>query len=102
MLNQIRKLRACHVPRTKLEQLRVAVFKSRLQAIIDSMMAVLRLRNQEQRDALFELVGSTDNEKPHLPWIRKENKGKNDKKVRWVTPVLDVVELFDFVEGGSS
>jgi hypothetical protein len=90
LLEQIRKLRRIGIPRTKLEQLRSAVFKSRKQATIDAMMATLRLRNDEHRDALFELVGSETEEKLRIPWI-KEDAGE------WTTPILDVVELFDFV-----
>jgi len=44
LLEQIRNLRRIGIPRTKLEQLRAAVFKSRKQATIDAMMAILRLQ----------------------------------------------------------
>jgi hypothetical protein len=94
LLEQIRKLRRIGIPRTKLEQLRSAIFKSRKQATIDAMMAILRLRQKKHRDALFELVGSGTTEKLRIPWI-KEDAGE------WTTPILDVVELFDFVRGNG-
>jgi hypothetical protein len=90
LMEQIRKLRRISIPRTKLEQLRSAVFKSRRQATIDAMMAILRLRNEQHREALFELVGSGTTEKLRIPWIKEDNG-------EWTTPMLDVVELFDFV-----
>ena len=77
------------VPRGKLEQLRAAAFKSRQQGTLDAMMATLRLRNEDQRRALLELVGETVDLQIHLPWIKRDGD--------WVTPVLDIVELFDFV-----
>lgn len=80
------------VPRTKLEQLRRAVFKSRRQGTIDAMKAVLRLRNDQQRKVLFQLVGTTAAEQLALPWIEQGGD--------WVTSVLDVVELLDFVPKG--
>jgi hypothetical protein len=94
LLKQIRKLRRIGIPRTKLEQLRAAVFKSRKQATIDAMMAILRLRKKEHREELFELVGSETREKLRIPWV-KEDEGE------WTTPILDVVELFDFVRGNG-
>lgn len=90
LMEQIRDLRHLNIPRTKLEQLRTAVFKSRKQATIDAMMAILRLRGKEHRDALFELVGSDVGDQLRIPW-EKQPDGQ------WTTPVLDVVELFDFV-----
>jgi hypothetical protein len=53
------------------------------------MMAVLRLRNNQQREALLSLGGDSPTEQVYLPWIREHN--------RWVTRVLDVVELLDFI-----
>ena len=87
LLNDIRNAR--NIPRGKLEQLRSAVFKSRRQGNLDAMMAVLRLRNEEQRKALLSLGGGSPIEQVYLPWIRENN--------HWVTRVLDVVELLDFI-----
>jgi hypothetical protein len=89
LLNKIQEMRSLNVPRTKLEQLRTAVFKSRHQATIDAMMTVLRLSNSTQRQALLELVGTTRERQVYLPWIQQDED--------WTTPVLDVVELLDFV-----
>lgn len=89
LLAQIRMLREKGVPRGKLEQLRMALFKSRKQGTLDAMMAALRLSNRTHVEALLELVGHQTQQKLNLPWIEK---GKN-----WVTPVLDITELFDFV-----
>jgi CRISPR/Cas system-associated protein Cas10 (large subunit of type III CRISPR-Cas system) len=94
LLEQIRELRRLGIPRTKLEQLRAAVFKSRKQATIDAMMAILRLRNENHQKELFKLVGSETREKLRIPWV-KEGEGE------WTTPILDVVELFDFVRGNG-
>lgn len=87
LLITVRSMRS--TPRNKLEQLRSAVFKSRRQGNIDAMMVVLRLRNREQREQILSLFGNSVQDQVFLPW-RQEN-------ARWVTPVLDVVELLDFV-----
>lgn len=76
------------VPRTKLEQLRAAVFKSQQQGTIEAMMATLRSR-ASVRQKLLELVGDTPELQLHLPWVQKDE--------NWFTPVLDVIELLDFV-----
>ena len=91
LLAQIAQLGA--VPRTKLQQLRSAVFKSKRQGTIDAMMAILRMNKQEQREALLSLVGTTPAEQLHLPWV---SQGKN-----WITPILDIVDLIDFVGKGD-
>jgi hypothetical protein len=87
LLEHIRGL--SNVPRGKLEQLRSAVFKSRRQGNLDAMVAVLRLRNDKQRKLLLHLSGNSLTEQMHLPWMSQDN--------QWVTRVLDVVELLDFV-----
>jgi len=51
-------------------------------------MAVLRMRNDEQRGQLLNLSGDLPTEQVYLPWMRDDD--------RWVTRVLDVVELLDF------
>lgn len=88
LLATIRSAR--QVPRNKLEQLRGAVFKSRRQGAIDAMMAILRLRDMDQRKELLALFDRNPDELFYMPWIRK-NGGV------WTTPVLDIVELIDFV-----
>lgn len=89
LLDQVRGLRGANVPRTKLEQLRQAVHKSRRQAMLDAMKVTLRIRNKKQREALLDLAGPEASDRLHFPWIRQGDD--------WVTPVLDVVEVFDFV-----
>lgn len=88
LVAQVRKVKS-EVPQTKLEQLRAAVFQSRKQGTVDAMMAVLRLRNDDQRRVLLELFSSDPREQIYLPWIKQ---GDN-----WTTPVLDIVELLNFV-----
>ena len=96
MHNLLDKIHKAHrIPRTKLEQLRAAVFKSRQQGTLDAMLAALRSR-KEITTAIFNLIESEDEQSPplNLPWI-------NSGDTRWVTPILDVVELLDFVERRS-
>ena len=87
LLTTVRGIRS--VPRTKLEQMRSAVFKSRRQGNIDAIMALLRLRNHEQRQQLLNLFGDSVQDQVYLPWRRDGE--------YWVTPVLDIIELLDFV-----
>ncbi len=86
LLEQIQNVR--NVPHAKLEQLRAAVFESRQQGGIDTMMAVLRSR-KEPREALLSLFGETPQQQLSMPWLQKGDD--------WITPVLDIVELLDFV-----
>ena len=89
------RVRSAHkAPRAKLEQLRAAVFKTRRQGRLDAMKAVLRTRGDEQRQTLFELVGKVEAAQLNLPWIKRPEGG-------WTTPILDVVELLDFVDGAA-
>jgi len=89
LLNQIEQVR--DVPRSKLEQLRQAVFKSKNQASLDAMMALLRLRDKEQRKALLKLFGTEVEQQLHIPWLPK--KDSHD----FITPIVDIAELIDFV-----
>lgn len=89
LLGQIRMLREKGVPHGKLEQLRAALFKTRKQGILDAMLAILRLHNPMHINALLELVGHESKQKLYLPWMEKGHD--------WVSPILDITELFDFV-----
>lgn len=90
LLHHIQTLKEKKVSYSKLEQLRAATFKSRRQGTLDAMMSVLRVRNDEQREALLALVSDLPTEQVYLPWARH---GETD----WITPVVDIVELMDFV-----
>lgn len=90
LLLQIQMLKDNNVSRSKLEQLRTAAFKSRQQGTLDAMMSVLRVRNKNQREALLSLVSDLPTEQLYLPWARY---GEKD----WITPVVDIVELMDFI-----
>ncbi len=90
LLQHIQTLKTNNVSRSKLEQLRTAAFKSRRQGTLDAMMSVLRVRNKDQRESLLTLVSKLPTEQVYLPWARR---GEKD----WVTPVVDIVELYDFV-----
>jgi hypothetical protein len=88
LLDQIKTVR--DVPNGKLEQLRSAIFKSKKQSTIEAMMITLRSRETVQKK-LLELVGQEPAQQLDFPWIAGE-------KDTWITPILDIVELIDFVK----
>ena len=86
--------------RSKLAQLRTAIFKSRCHAQLDGLVAWTRWRNQTHRDKIWELLQDFNQQRKPLlfPWVQKEQDSQNT----YVTPLLDLIELFDFIsEGGN-
>lgn len=77
-------------PRTKLEQLRSAVFKPRTQAMLESAVALLRWRNADQQRRIQQLPRDfADSRQVEFPWFKRDE--------AYHTPLLDLVEVFDFL-----
>jgi hypothetical protein len=78
-------------PRTKLEQLRRAVFEPRTQAMLEGMVALLRWRDTGQRECIQQFVATfADHQRQvNFPWFERNG--------TYHTPLLDLVELFDFL-----
>jgi hypothetical protein len=77
-------------PRGRLEQLRAAVFKGRLQAMLESLIAWVRWRDEAQKQKMWQFVEAFADGSPFLfPWIQRDSD--------YYTPILDLVELFDFI-----
>jgi CRISPR/Cas system-associated protein Cas10 (large subunit of type III CRISPR-Cas system) len=77
-------------PRAKLEQLRSAVFQSKQQATLEGLVTLLRWRNDVQRQRIQQLVNEfAANQVVFFPWVQRDG--------NYYTPLLDLVELFDFV-----
>ncbi|MBV9230776.1 MAG: hypothetical protein JOZ18_15820 [Chloroflexi bacterium] len=89
--------------RTKLHQLREAILKlDRTRAILESLMVLSNWKGPE-RKFIKEMVKEFDTrtqpqqkEETLFPWYLDGNAGKEDTRV-YRTPLLDFVELYDFV-----
>ncbi len=100
LLETIGKLRKAKAPSSKLEQLRSAIFQPKMQAMIDCLILLFHLRSDKQRQAIWEAVINfmTNANKPAkptqfsllFPWFQQGNK--------FFTPLLDLVELYEFVD----
>lgn len=78
-------------PRGKLEQLRSAMFRSRHQAMLEGLIALLRWRDEEQRRRVQQLISDfAEGQTELFPWVRHDGN-------TYHTPLLDLVELFDFI-----
>jgi len=77
--------------RGKLEQLRSALFKRRHQAMLEGLITLLRWRDVEQQQHIRQLMSDFAADQTELfPWIRRNSH-------TYHTPLLDLVELFDFI-----
>jgi hypothetical protein len=77
-------------PRGRLEQMREAVFKGRHQAMLESLATWVRWRDEAQKRQIWQFVESFSGGTPSIfPWVQRDGD--------YYTPVLDLVELFDFI-----
>ncbi len=88
LISQIQQLKQAGVPRGRLEDLRSTVFKRRREGSMEGLMSVIRTQ-RKHRDPLFCLMGGDLKDRLTIPWKRR---GDN-----WVSPILDVAELYDFI-----
>ncbi len=97
LLNVARALR--DAPRNKLHALGESVFLSHSQSLLDGMTTLRRWRGNAQEGRQVEQVRALEALMSHagagetfFPWRRTAQE--------WRTPLLDLVELFDFVKDG--
>jgi hypothetical protein len=86
-------------PRSKLYALGESVFLSHNQSVLEGLTTLMRWRGgsqegrkAEQVRAVRRLVDQAGTNEPIFPW--------NGNGQEWRTPLLDLVELFDFVKDG--
>ncbi len=112
LLVAIRKGRGQRLGRTKLHQMREAIMKKNLTTSLSESRAVLRNWTNAQRDYVIqamhdltnlyldEALNSHDPEAMQFnrpfPWFESKEK---KKPVIYRTPLLDFIELYDFVSG---
>lgn len=78
-------------PRNKIEQLRATVFQPPTRAMFDATVTLLRWQETEQRAAVQDCVRDfAGGGKVDFPWFRH-----NDE---YHTPLLDLAELYDFLD----
>lgn len=112
LLDAIRKGRRRNLGRTKLHQMREAILKMNLTTSVSDSRAVLINWKTDQRDFVLDFVhtfanqylnGVSETQKPEelryerpFPWFFSEKKGSRSI---YRTPLLDFIELYDFVSG---
>lgn len=112
LLQAIRKGRGKNLGRTKLHQIREAIMKMNLTTSVSESRAVLMNWRPDQREYVVDYVHTFSNQ--HLngtleakspeslrynrpfPWF---NSGKKGEREVYRTPLLDFIELYDFVSG---
>ena len=99
LLRQLLDARAsaevAEAPRSKIQQLRQAVFQSnRQQASLDAIIALAHWRNQDQRKYFMELPKQLfpSGSNRIFPWVEYNGELR--------TPFVDLAEIYDFTEGG--
>ncbi|MCL4298478.1 MAG: hypothetical protein KJ077_22265 [Anaerolineae bacterium] len=103
LLKHIRQLKSLRAPRSKLEQLRTLIFQTRRMAMVDGLALLFHWRSEKQREAIQSVVYDFTPQPPEhgllFPWFQVGPKGEQAK---FLTPLLDLIEIFDFIpEGGS-
>lgn len=97
LIEVIRELKELNTPRSKLEQLRALLFQNKRQAILDSLAILFNWRSGKQRAAVQDFVSSfaPSDHGSLFPWFQV---GDSDEEVRYFTPLLDLVEIYDFIK----
>lgn len=112
LLQTIRKGRRKNLGRTKLHQMREAIMKMNLTTSVSESRAVLMNWRSDQREYVVDYVhtfanqhlsGTSESQNPEslryerpFPWFNSGEKGERDI---YRTPLLDFIELYDFVSG---
>jgi hypothetical protein len=85
------------IPRSKLQQLRRAIFQNKTQAMVDALTLLFQWRNQNQKKVIQQLVYDfipTETKLPLLfPWFQIDQ----GQQIIYKTPLLDLIEIFDFI-----
>lgn len=104
LLGQLRKGSDRRLGRTKLHQLREAILKMNNTTSILEALALLRNWKKEEREFIKDMVNELDTRQTTkqqqmgilFPWYL-DGKESNGKHTIYRTPLLDFVELYDFV-----
>ncbi|GER82293.1 hypothetical protein KTAU_09310 [Thermogemmatispora aurantia] len=115
LLQAIREAKRLGFPRSKLHQLREAVLKmNRTSTVLEALAALQGCRDREREFLLkrlydfsqrYLLRGDQSIENASLfqgfprvifPWSRLQDQGQSGREI-YLTPLLDLVELYDFV-----
>lgn len=101
LLNFARSESIVKAPRSKLQHLRHALFKSKNQAMVDGLTTLFHWRSKRQREAIQEVVMAftpqDENGRPEhgmlFPWYQTGPK----EEPKYYTPLLDLIEILNFV-----
>ena len=104
LLEQLKKGNEKRLGRTKLHQLREAILKLNQTTTILESLALLRNWKKEERDFMKAMAQEFDvrqTKQQHdmgslFPWYL-DGKASNEKQAIYRTPLLDFIELYDFV-----
>jgi len=88
------------VPKTKLHQIREAIFlPGKERATLSTFAALLRAKEYEKQEILNivkEFAGELGKEYLDYPWYGIKN--EETQEIYYYTPLLDAIELYDFIE----
>ena len=94
LMRSVAAVKSARIPRHLVRALYEDVFHSRLQA----QLTGLRLRQKDGHRAVWdEVMDKLTMDPGFFPWRRSVEDGQ----VWWRTPIPDLVEIFDFVEGAG-
>ena len=104
LLSQLQEGNQKRLGRTKLHQLREAILKRNKTTTIVEALALLRNWHKEERDFMKHIVEEVDKRLtprqhsmgPLFPWSL-DGKESNEQQTVYRTPLLDFIELYDFV-----
>lgn len=108
LIEQIKRGQQMQLGRSKLHQLREAILKyfdrGLAASVLDGLMVLHNFRKEKEREFLVELVKEHDKrdtqelkEKGTLfPWGLNSEKS-TDQHLKFYTPLLDFIEIFDFI-----
>ena len=100
------------VPTTKLHQIRDAIFQDKQRATLATFAALLRAKEQDKDDILQVVREFAGEAERAYPWYTVRNPLPGDQPpgddsadagpVSYYTPLLDAIELYDFLVGKRS
>jgi hypothetical protein len=108
LIEQIKRGQQMQLGRSKLHQLREAILKyfnrGLAASVLDGLMVLHNFRKAEEREFLVELVKEHDKRRTRelkekgtlFPWGLNSEKS-TDQHLKFYTPLLDFIELFDFI-----
>ena len=88
-----------NIPRTKLHQIREAISLDKHRAMLGTFAALLRAKEYEKTEILKivkDFAGQAGRQPLEYPWYSRQDEETGE--IRYYTPLLDAIELYEFLE----